>query len=101
MNNEEQTKFKLEITFDDPTELRQYLQSNEVRAALWDIAQEVFRPARKHGYNDGHLNQLIEESGEFNHPKYGYLTRGTEIVSLLEKKFYEILEQHGVSLDDI
>jgi len=56
--------------------------------ALWTIGQEVFRPARKHGYSDSRIQELLTEGS------------AVELVSLLEQKFYEILENTGVNLDD-
>lgn len=56
----------------------------DMELALWDIANEVFRPARKHGYADQELNTLAENN--------------TELIGLLEQKFYAILEEKGISL---
>lgn len=63
--------------------------AGEMHSALWDIAQEVFRPARKHGYPQREIQEALGKCNE---------GEGEELVSLLEKRFYEILEEHGIKL---
>lgn len=70
--------------------LRRVLGANAAYAALWDIGQEVFRPAREHGYSDQEIQGQLDKAGD----------AGLKLVSLLEKKFYEILEEHRVSMED-
>lgn len=62
------------------------IKAPDAYAALWDIAQEVFRPARKHGYSDPDLNKLLKSDDV------------EEAISLLEKRFYQILEDKGIDL---
>jgi hypothetical protein len=69
-------------------ELRMALDAGAMYSALWDIAQEVFRPARKHGYSDPEiLNYLINSTED-----------AEELIYLLEKKFYDILRDKNISL---
>lgn len=63
------------------------LKGEEYMLALRDIADQVFRPARKHGYSDEELNKLVSETNG-----------GAEIVAKLEEKFYEILNNFDVNL---
>lgn len=81
------------------------------------IRQEVFRPARKHGYNDYSINTLIENSGghdtlaitedtkfvsteELNNDNEDrYFSNGASLVGELESKFSEILEEEAVDED--
>ncbi len=63
--------------------------------ALWDIAQEIFRPARKHGYSDNRLRELMDYEKD---PKTAEAV--TEAISLLEQKFYEIVNERGVNPSD-
>jgi len=65
--------------------------------ALLEIVNEVFRPARKHGYSNAKLNGLLEQCGETDEG-YG---RGEEIIGILEDMFFEILEDNNVNLDDL
>lgn len=66
-------------------------KAGNMHAALWDIAQEVFRPARKHGYSDSVIQELVNRSDIQD-------DAGTELVSQLEKLFYEILEKYNIDL---
>jgi hypothetical protein len=66
--------------------------------ALWDVGQEVFRPARKHGYLDlPELNALLRPNDEDTETSKAV----REAISMLEKRFYEILEHRGINLDDL
>jgi len=83
----------LKFDFDNPDERSEFekaTKANDAYCALWDIANDIFRPARKHGYNDPALNAFLNgESAE----------QVVDAISLLEKKFYEILEERGIKLD--
>lgn len=83
---------KAKLTFDltdsdQAAEFRRAINGNGAYAALWDIAQEIFRPARKHGYQEQELRDLMEAT-----PK------AEDLVAALEAKFYRILEEQGVDL---
>jgi len=56
--------------------------------AIENIGNEVFRPARKHGYGDEEIQTLIGSLGE---------SKASELIGLLEQKFYQILEEYGVN----
>ncbi len=79
----------LEFNLSDPDEREAHLRAvkvNDAYCALWEIAQDVFRPARKHGYPDLDLNELLKNE------------QVEEAISLLEKKFYQILEDREIVL---
>lgn len=88
-----------EITFvaDEPEDVEtiaRMMNVNRVYDALSEIRDDVFRPARKHGYPDADLSALLgdavpEAEAEARH----------DIIGLLEQKFYEILNRHGVLVD--
>ena len=85
---------KINIEFDmaDPEGRRAFadaVDGSDLRQALWDISQELFRPARKHGYPDPALQELLEKKD----------SQGAEIIALLEEKFFEILRDRNVELD--
>ena len=85
---------KVYLSFNDNSEedkmkLKDMMQATKMSCALHDVGQEIFRPARKHGYNDSNINELIEKIGE----------DATELISLLEDKFYTILRERGVELE--
>lgn len=71
---------------------------------------EVFRPARKHGYDDGRINELIENinkavdaqnpAGENKDIVLNETyTHAEDLISLLEKRFYDILQQNEVGIE--
>lgn len=82
---------KATLEFNLPEEQDDYQYAmNGVRysIALRSIMDNVFRPARKHGYPDEELNELIETLGE----------QGRKLVSLLEKEAYEIINDLDVDV---
>jgi hypothetical protein len=81
---------KATLSFNLPEDTEDFELASKARdlhCALWDIAQEVFRPARKHGYSNETLYKLVEDN-----------ENSEEIISMLEKMFYEILDKHNISL---
>lgn len=80
---------KVTFTFDldeagDKELYRQYTVTEELHLLLWDIEQEVFRPARKHGYpgpDMARLNELLEQD---------YVQ---EAIELLESLYYKKKEE--------
>jgi len=62
------------------------IKARDMKIALWDIAQEIFRPARKHGYSNSKVQDLLDKCGD----------DGYELVSELEDMFYEILRDRGL-----
>lgn len=85
---------KLEFDLSDPdqrSEFNRVLKADKSVSALWEIGQRVFRPARKHGYSDLHIMEAFAQCGE-----------GAEVlVGRLESLFYEVLEEHGINLDEL
>jgi hypothetical protein len=63
------------------------IKAGPMQSALWEISQQVFRPARKHGYPDGKINELINKLGP----------DAEELIGELEQLFYKILEEQNVS----
>lgn len=66
---------------------------------LWDVEQEIFRPARKHGYNNPILSEAIQRidelverhaGDEWPRDKHGLKRDATDIVSQLETLYYEM-----------
>lgn len=63
------------------------VKANDYAFALEDIVNEIFRPARKYGYSDQELQVLFEKNPD-----------AEEIISILEKKFWSILEDRKIEL---
>jgi len=93
-------KAKLIFNLEEPEEIaahRRAVSATDAYIALSEIANEIFRPARKHGYPETILNKLIEVCPD-NEEGYNV---GSEIISQLETKFYEILTDNKISLEDL
>lgn len=70
---------------EDHDEYELAMKGSAASAAIEDIAWNVFRPYRKHGYEDPELRALFEA----NPVIYDFM-------SILETKFRAILVDHGV-----
>ena len=73
---------------DEKEEFNQATKAGHLVSALDEVKEKIFRPARKHGYNDPTMRELLAKlpNGE-----------GEEIIGRLEEMFYEILGEHNVS----
>jgi hypothetical protein len=76
---------------DDEESHRLALKAGKLYSALWDIRQNVFRPARKHGYANDGVNILLRTMSESEREK------AMALVGELERMFSEILDGHGLS----
>lgn len=105
------SKVTLEFTLpEDREELELSLHGGDYHAALFEVSQRVFRPARKHGYSNARLQQLVEKLDEAvsltcqngtatDWPADGDVPmNATDLIHLLEKEFYQILDEYGVEL---
>lgn len=63
--------------------------ADDAYLALVTIANEVFRPHRKHGYSDKELDAATDTDD-------GFL-----VAEKLEDMFYEILKKYNVDLEDL
>lgn len=97
---------------EDQEDLDCALNGGNYKHALWEVSQEVFRPARKHGYSDARIQSLIEKldltveqfkthdvlSNDWPRDEYGPMN-ATDLVGLLEKLFHQVLDSNGAALD--
>ena len=93
---------------EDDAEFQLALSAGKMHSALWGMSQEIFRPARKHGYSNTKIQELLDKINALvkvyggldpNWPKDEYgLLDAADLVAMLEKMFYEILDAEGVSL---
>lgn len=72
-------------------ELDEFLSAHAAHRALEDIANNIFRPARKHGYPDLQLAAFFDD----NNPNRGL---NMELVSLLEEVFFEIIRENDIKI---
>lgn len=91
------------LEFDLPEEREEFetaVNAGRYKSVLWDVEQEIFRPARKYGYSDKRIQDLIdlldslaekESQSNSSYPKneYGMILNATELISMLEKLYFE------------
>lgn len=83
---------EVNLKFNLPEEQREFqdaVKASDYYLALWDVSQEVFRPARKHGYSDSEIQKLLQEIPE---------GKGEELISKLEDMFWEIMKERNIEL---
>lgn len=78
------TNYKMIIETDDYAELGHYVKGPAAHAALYEISQEIFRPARKHGYGDPRLETLAEGN--------------EDLIEKLEAVFWRIVNERDLEL---
>lgn len=83
---------------EDSSEFKCIQKARDMQISLQDISNEIFRPARKHGYSDSKLNDLLDKSNTTIDEFGDEILIGLEIISILEDKFYRILEERGINL---
>lgn len=82
---------KGKLEFDLPEEREEFelaVNAGKYSSLLWEIEQQVFRPARKHGYSGAssqELNKLCENEDV------------CEAIHLLEKLYYELKNEYLIS----
>lgn len=99
-------QFKVEDA-EDEQQVRRCMNASAVYGAIHEIGQEVFRPARKHGYSDRSIQNLIckldklanEDEGIPADAENPDVKNATDLIRMLEEKFYQILREHEVELD--
>lgn len=82
-------KMTLTVDITDPEDeiyAKQLLSCTDAFIVLGEIRNEIFRPARKHGYQDKALQDLID----------GTAGVGEAIIERLETRFDELLEERGI-----
>lgn len=57
------------------------------RLALSEVMEQVFRPARKHGYNNEEVRYLLKKLGP----------EGNELIGLLEEMAYGIINERNLN----
>lgn len=78
---------KAALWFNLPEEQSEFCDAQKgtsLKCAIEEIGNRVFRPARKHGYDDETIQALIDKNPD-----------AAELVELLEKRFYDILKEYG------
>jgi hypothetical protein len=84
-------KATLNFDLEDPQdkiELERALKAIDAFLVLREIQQQIFRPARKHGYSNKTLRDLVEGND-----------KAVELIGLLEDRFIELLQEYELDID--
>lgn len=82
-------KVTLEFNHGEEEEAKEAMNGSRLKCVIEEVGNEVFRPARKHGYPDREINDLLEGLSALagdDYEKSPY-----KLISLLEAKFYGIV----------
>lgn len=80
---------KATLTFTLPEEQEEFdlaLKGLAAMSALSDVRDQIFRPARKHGYSNVTISELIAKIGD----------DALDLIHQLECQFQEILYDHEI-----
>ena len=94
---------KVLLKFNLPEDREEYenaMNGSKYASQLEEVTQRIFRPARKHGYSDRKIQELIDKLDRLADKEDGiteadqlndkFSAGATELISLLEEKFIEI-----------
>lgn len=70
------------------------MKANCMAFALREIQQEIFRPARKHGYTDYVVNDLLDKCSTYTGEDGLDYHIGVELIGTLESMFNKIIENY-------
>jgi len=79
---------KVTIEFNLPEEqedLNLALKANDLACAIFEIRNQVFRPARKHGYGHEAIDAFIQKNPD-----------AVDLIYMLEQLFTQVLDEHNV-----
>lgn len=82
---------KATLTFTLPEETDDFdwaRKGSDAFAALADVSACIFRPARKHGYSDVAISELVAKIGD----------DALDLIGLLEDRFHRVLEEWKLDL---
>jgi hypothetical protein len=92
---------------EEQDEFDQAASAGKLSAALFDTRQQVFRPARKHGYSRDDIQQLVEKldelviahasASDWPRDEYQSFKDATYLIGLLEGLFNQILDENEVT----
>ena len=80
---------------EDERTLKLMFNAKNMAMAFWDISNELWRPARKHGYSDQNISKFFSQDLPEKE-----LNERIELVAALEEKYRGILHDYGVYLED-
>lgn len=87
---------KITIEYDNEADALAAINGWRKQAAIEEVGNEVFRPARKHGYGDSEINTILahlDSLCEENKTTEGLWA--SDLIHALERKFWEIVNAEG------
>jgi hypothetical protein len=88
-------KITLEFDSDNEDDMERYkdmMNATKYKCVIDSASNEIFRPARKHGYSDETIRNLIANSGE-NEDGYN---NGVELIGQLEEMWYNLFREYNL-----
>jgi hypothetical protein len=82
---------KATLTFTLPEEAAEHNHARQGAAAFFaleEVSSKIFRPARKHGYSNVMIQQIIDKVGD----------DAIDLIALLEQDFWHILADWKIDL---
>ena len=86
---------------EDSREFKRCVNATNAYSVIQAIAHDIFRPYRKHGYQDFKIQKMIDNCPTFKDADGDETDHCSEIISLLEDKFYELLSDYNIDLSDL
>ncbi len=88
----------------DEAEIDMVMKAKSLAYALHDMHEILFRAARKHGYADSKLHNILQHAEDngmtiLNEEYNEEFNIVSEIIEALEEKYFEILTDHGIDLE--
>ena len=97
-------KVTIEFDLDDHSERMEHkrmINATNAYIAFHNLHTEIFRPYRKHGYNNRRLEKLFSRSLNVKDLNGEESTVAEEIMEILEEMFHNILENNKINMDDL
>lgn len=82
-------KITIEFDSENPEDMERHdemMKASKYRSVIDRVSNEIFRPAREHGYSDRNVERLMVECGD----------KADELVGELERLYCEILSEYGI-----
>lgn len=92
------SKFTITINDDDANIIQQYIKGPMYHEAFSEIQQRVFRPARKHGYLENDIKEMITDIDKGETDGIENDGRSQDLIEALEALFLEVLDNYNVEL---
>lgn len=76
---------------EENAEFKNAVSANCMKSVLYDISQNIFRPARKHGYSDRRMAKFLDSDGCLKQEI-------ADAIGVLEDMYCELLSENNLSI---